>query len=92
MSAIPSFKTYAENIHSKWGKTPEDFWKLSKKMAFVKNNRIVAKHSELLKWLKSDIGLGHVYANMVITYPRARSNDPTLSPKSKNWLEATWPL
>jgi len=32
---------------------------LANKKGFVKNGKIVAEHSELLAWLKSDIGLGH---------------------------------
>ena len=67
---VPSmtFKAYMDNIQAKTGKTQEDFWKLATKNHFVKQGKIVAKHAELLAWLKSEIGLGHVRANFIIYY------------------------
>ena len=50
---------------------------------FVKNGKIVAEHSELLAWLKSDIGLGHGHANAMILYLRIRTNDPKLKQMKK---------
>jgi hypothetical protein len=51
-----------ENIQAKTGKTPDGFWKLAIKIGFVNDGKVVAKHAEMLKWLKTDIGLGHVHA------------------------------
>ena len=78
-----------QNIEAKTGKTPEDLWKIANKMGFIKEGKIVATHAQLLGWLKSDIGLGHVHANMVIVYLRLRTNDPKVSEKMKNWAYST---
>ena len=56
-----TYKAYIDNIKVKTGKTPEDFRKLAKKKRLV-------KYGELLKWLKSDCGLGHGHANAIILY------------------------
>ena len=48
---------------------------MANKKGLVKNGKIVAKDSELLAWLKSDIGLGHGHANAMILYLRIRTND-----------------
>ncbi len=65
--AGPTFKGYAVNIRAKTGKGPDEFWKLANKKGFVKQGKIVAKHAEMLAWLKSkEIGLGHVHANFII--------------------------
>ena len=61
----------------------EDFWKLAIKNHFVKQGKIVAKHAGLLAWLKPEIGLGHVHANLIILYLRLRANDPKVSSQSK---------
>jgi hypothetical protein len=58
-----TYKAYIDNIKAKTGKTPEDFRKLAKKRGLV-------KYGELLKWLKSDCGLGHGHANAIILYIR----------------------
>ena len=84
-----TFKAYMSNIQAKSGKSPDDFWNLAISRGYIKENKIVAKHAELLAWLKSDIGLGHVHANMVILYLRLRSNDPNVSVKMKNWAYNT---
>jgi hypothetical protein len=84
-----AFKAYMESIQTKTGKTPEDFWRLANNKGFVKQQRITTKHAELLAWLKSDIGLGHVHANMIITYLRLRTNDSRLTPTMKNGAYAT---
>ena len=47
-----TFKAYIDNIQAKTGKTQEDFWKLAIKNHSVKQVKIVAKHAELLAWLK----------------------------------------
>ncbi len=78
-----TFKAYMDNIQAKTGKTQEDFWKLAIKNRFVKQGKIVAKHAELLAWLKSEIGLGHVHANFVILCLRLRANDLSV-PNRKN--------
>jgi hypothetical protein len=77
------------NIEAKTGKTPEDFWKTANKLGFIKDGKIVATHAKLLEWLKSDSGLGHVHANMVIVYLRLHTNDPKLSEKMKDWAYTT---
>jgi hypothetical protein len=85
-----TFKAYAENIRAKSGKSLEDYWALASKKGFVKGGKIVAKHGEMLAWLKSkEVGLGHVHANMVITYLRLRTDDPQLSPGMKKWAYET---
>ncbi len=78
-----------QNIETKTGKSGEDFWHLANKMGFVKEGKIVATHAQLLMWLKSEIGLGHVHANFIITYLRLRTNDPKVSEKMKTWAYST---
>jgi len=78
-----------QNIEAKTGKSAEDFWELANKMGFIKEGKIVASHAQLLKWLKSDIGLGHVHANFMIAYLRLRTNDPKVSENMKKWAYST---
>jgi Domain of unknown function (DUF4287) len=63
-----TFKAYIDNIQAKTGKSPDDFLALAKEKGFVKDGRVVAKHAELLAWLKSECGLGHGHANAIILY------------------------
>jgi hypothetical protein len=78
-----------ENIQGKTGKTPDGFWKLAIKKDFVKDGKVVAKHAEMLKWLKTDIGLGHVHANFMILYLRLRAKDAGVSAGMKEWAYST---
>lgn len=78
-----------DNIQAKTGKTAEDFWKLANEKGFIKDGKIVAKHADMLKWLKSEIGLGHVHANFIILYLRLRTNDPKVSEQSRKWAYST---
>jgi hypothetical protein len=84
-----TFKAYMNNIQAKTGKTPEDFSKLANEKGFIKQGKIVAKYSDLLKWLKSDIGLGHVHASFIIMYLRLRTDDLKISDKMKEWAFST---
>ncbi len=83
------FKAYMESIQKKTNKKPEDFWSLANELGFIKEGRIVVKHSEMLKWLKTDMGLGHVQANFMILYLRLRTNDPKVSEQAKKWAYET---
>lgn len=65
-----TYKAYIDNIREKTGKTPEDFRKLAREKGLV-------KYGELLKWLKTDCGLGHGHANAIILYIQ----DPELGKK-----------
>jgi hypothetical protein len=56
-----TYKAYIDNIYAKTGRKPEDFLKEAKKKGLV-------KYGELLKWLKTDCGLGHGHANAIILY------------------------
>jgi hypothetical protein len=78
-----TFKAYMQNIEAKTGKTPEDFGTIANEKGYIINGKIVATHRQLLQWLKSDVGLGHVHANMVIIYLRLRTKDPKVSEKMK---------
>jgi hypothetical protein len=84
-----TYKAYMHNIEAKTGKSEEDFWELGNKMGFTKEGKIVATHAQLLKWLKTDIGLGHVHANFIISYLRLRTNDPKVSEKMRTWAYST---
>jgi hypothetical protein len=56
-----TYKAYIDNIKAKTGKDPEYYGEEAKKKG-------LAKHGELLAWLKSDCGLGHGHANAIILY------------------------
>ena len=84
-----TFKAYMNNIQAKSGKSPEDFWELANRLGFVKDGKIVATHAQLLTWLKSSIGLGHVHANAVILYLRLRARDPHVSVEMRDWAYST---
>jgi hypothetical protein len=85
----PTFKAYLENIQTKSGKTPDEFWRLANKKGFVKRGKVVATHAAMLKWLKSDIGLGHVHANFMIMYLRLRAGGSGVSPAMRDWARET---
>jgi len=83
------FRSYMESIQAKTGKKPEDFLNLSVEKGFIKNGKIVAKHGEMLKWLKTEMGLGHVQANFMILFFRLRTNDRNVSNQAKTWAYET---
>jgi hypothetical protein len=56
-----TYKAYIDNIYAKTGKGPEDYRKMAKEKGLT-------KYAELLKWLKTDCGLGHGHANAIILY------------------------
>ncbi len=56
-----TYKAYIDNIYAKTGNTPEDYLKMSKEKGLT-------KYGDLLKWLKTDCGLGHGHANAIILY------------------------
>jgi hypothetical protein len=84
-----TYTAYMKSIRNKTGKTPDDFWELAERKGFIKHGEIKAGHAELLAWLKSDTGLGHVHANMIITYLRLRAKDPRLTETMRNWAYST---
>ncbi len=84
-----TYRAYIHNVEVKTGKTREDFWNMANQKGFVKDGKIVATHAQLLKWFKSDIGLGHVHANFMILYLRLRTNDPKLTEHMKKWAYET---
>ena len=65
-----TYKAYIDNIFAQTGKTPEDYRKMAKEKGLT-------KYSDLLKWLKTDCGLGHGHANAIILYIQ----DPALGKK-----------
>ena len=71
-----TFKAYLVNIEAKTGRSPDDLFTMATKEGFIEGGKIVASHSELLLWLKRDVGLGHGHANAIILYLRLRTNDP----------------
>jgi hypothetical protein len=77
------------NIQAKSGKTAEDFYRIATEKGFIVDGKILAAHRQLLEWLKSDIGLGHVHANFIIAYLRLRTNDTKVSEQMKKWAYET---
>jgi hypothetical protein len=63
-----TYKAYVDNIRLQTGKTPEDFVELAEKKGFIRYGKTVAKHGEMLAWLKTEMGLGHGHANAIILY------------------------
>jgi len=56
-----TYKAYLDNIYVKTGKTPEDYLKMAKAKGLV-------EYGDLLKWLKTECGLGQGHANAIILY------------------------
>ena len=65
-----TYKAYIDNIKTRTGKGPEQYRAMAKRKGLT-------KHSELLAWLKTDMGLGHGHANAIILYIK----DPELAKK-----------
>jgi hypothetical protein len=84
-----SFKAYMQNVQAKSGKNAEDLYRIAAEKGLIVDGKIVASHKQLLEWLKSDIGLGHVHANFIIAYLRLRTNDPKVSEQMKKWAYET---
>ncbi|WP_167458780.1 DUF4287 domain-containing protein [Mesorhizobium kowhaii] len=53
-----SFQAYLDSIEAKTGKTPEAFSKLA-------SQKGLAKHGEIIAWLKTEFALGHGHANAI---------------------------
>ncbi|MDG7008528.1 MAG: DUF4287 domain-containing protein [Nitrososphaerota archaeon] len=56
-----TYKAYIDNIYAKTGKKPEDYRRMAR-------GKGLTKYADLLKWLKTDCGLGHGHANAMILY------------------------
>lgn len=65
-----TYKAYIDNIRAKTGMSPEDYRRMAKAKGLT-------KYSDLLKWLKTECGLGHGHANAIILYIQ----DPALAKK-----------
>jgi hypothetical protein len=63
-----TYKAYLESIKKQTGKTPEDFVAMARKKGFIRGGELVAKYSDVMVWLKSEVGLGHGHANAIILY------------------------
>jgi Domain of unknown function (DUF4287) len=59
-----------DNIYAKAGRVPEEYRKMAKEKGLI-------KHGGLLNWLKTECGLGHGHANVIILYIK----DPELGKK-----------
>ncbi len=66
-----TYKAYIDNIKLQTGKSPEDFVELAERKGFIMNGKTVAKHGEMLAWLKKEMGLGHGHANAIILYMKS---------------------
>jgi len=86
---IMSFKAYMENVEAKSGKSRDELYRIASEKGFIVEGKTVVAHKKLLEWLKSNIGLGHVYANFVIAYLRLRTREPKISEKMKTWAYST---
>jgi len=74
-----TFQAYIDNIHTKTGKTPEDFLKAAKAKGMVGPD---VKVMEIVKWLKGEYGLGHGHAMaIVLTFRNAGAIPPAPSKK-----------
>jgi hypothetical protein len=54
-----TFEAYIHNIHTKTGKTPEDFFALAQTKGLVGPD---ARAMKVVAWLKADFALGHGHA------------------------------
>ena len=83
-----SFQAYLNNVKAKTGKTPDDFRKLIEEKG-------LAKHGEIVAWLKSEFDLGHGHANAVVHEvlnpgegkPAGQKVDEHFSGKKAIWRE-----
>lgn len=57
-----TFEAYIHNIHTKTGKTPEDFLAMARAKGLMGPD---AKAMPVVNWLKADFGLGHGHAMAV---------------------------
>ena len=67
----------------------DELWKMAAAKGFVKRGRVVGMHADMLKWLKTEVGLGHVHASFMIMYIRLRTDDPGVTPRMKAWANRT---
>ncbi len=59
-----TFQAYLDNIRTKTGKTPEDFFALAKKKGIVGPELTATR---LVTWLRDDFGLGHGHSMAIWT-------------------------
>ncbi|MFA6958539.1 MAG: DUF4287 domain-containing protein [Thermoanaerobaculia bacterium] len=59
-----TFQAYLDNIRTKTGKTPDDFFALAKKKGIVGPELTATR---LVAWLRDDFGLGHGHSMAIWT-------------------------
>ncbi|WP_212004780.1 DUF4287 domain-containing protein [Chitinophaga sp. HK235] len=59
-----SFQAYLDNIHTKTGKSPEDFKKLGEQKGFLQKGALASgvQAGQIVAWLKEEYALGHGHA------------------------------
>jgi hypothetical protein len=75
-----SFQAYINNIHTKTGKTPEDFLRDAKTKGMVGPD---VKVMQIVDWLKKDYGLGHGHAMAIVLTFRIAGAIPAAPSKTK---------
>lgn len=69
-----SYQSYLDNIEKQTGKTPAEIIELAKKQGFTSET----KTSEIVSWLKADLGIGHGHA---MAMAGVIKNGPVISDK-----------
>jgi hypothetical protein len=59
-----SFQAYMDNIKTKTGKSPEEFFELAKEKGLLEEG---VKAGQIISWLKEEYKLGHGHAMSLVT-------------------------
>jgi len=75
-----SFQAYLNNIQTKTGKSAADFRELAEQKGFTQNGNLkpTVKAGDIIKWLKTDFGLGHGHAMAIYALLKGVKNEESL--------------
>jgi hypothetical protein len=75
-----SFQAYIDNIHTKTGKTPQDFLEAALNKGIITPT---TKAKQIIDWLKKDYDLGHGHAMAIIATFKKAGAFPVPTSKTK---------
>lgn len=75
-----SFQAYLNNIQAKTGKSAADLRQLAEQNGFTEHGELkpTVKAGDVIKWLKTDYGLGHGHAMAVFALLKGVKNENSL--------------